>query len=108
MNIEKHISELLFEHDCVIVPDFGGFVCNYSSAGINPAKHQFRPPYKKISFNRNLRNNDGLLANQIVRAEQVSYSDSNRLISEYVVGLKKDLDSNKRLDLSNIGTFYIG
>ncbi|MGZ6416715.1 MAG: HU domain-containing protein, partial [Bacteroidia bacterium] len=24
--VDKHISELLYEHDCVIVPDFGGFV----------------------------------------------------------------------------------
>lgn len=108
MNIGQHISELLFEHDCVIVPDFGGFVCNYSPAGINPAKHQFRPPFKKISFNRNLRNNDGLLANQIVQAEGISYSNSNILIAEYVENLKKDLNSNKRFELSNIGTFHIG
>jgi hypothetical protein len=108
MSIEKYISELLFEHDCVIVPEFGGFVCNYSSAGINPSKHQFHPPFKKISFNRNLKNNDGLLANQIVQAKGISYADSNSLISEYVDSLKADLSLHKRFELNNIGTFYIG
>ena len=44
MKIEEHISELLFEHDCVIVPDFGGFVCNYAPARIDPVKHLFEPP----------------------------------------------------------------
>lgn len=108
MNIEKHISELLFEHDCVIVSEFGGFVCNYSSAGIHPSKHQFHPPFKKISFNRNLKNNDGLLANHLSVSEKISYSDSNRLISEYVQNMTKDLNSNKCFELINIGTFYIG
>ena len=108
MNLEKHISELLFEHDCVIVPGFGGFVCNYSSANIHSAKHQFHPPFKKISFNRNLKNNDGLLANQVVQTEGISYSASNQFISEYVAKLSAQLSSDKRFDLKNIGTFYIG
>jgi hypothetical protein len=108
MNLEKHISELLFEHDCVIIPDFGGFVCNYSSATIHSGKHQFYPPFKKISFNRNLKNNDGLLANQIAQAEKISYSDSNRNISEYVNKLNQELKTEKRFDLKNIGTFYLG
>ncbi|TAL58611.1 MAG: SPOR domain-containing protein [Bacteroidetes bacterium] len=108
MHVEKHIGELLFEHDCVIVPDFGGFVCNYSSSGINSSKHQFKPPFKKISFNRNLKNNDGLLANQISRSEGISYTDSNCLIAEYVEGLRKDLNYTKHFNFSNIGTFYIG
>ncbi|MEK6616670.1 MAG: SPOR domain-containing protein [Bacteroidota bacterium] len=108
MNIEKHISELLFEHDCVIVPDFGGFVCNYSSANIHSAKHQFHPPSKKISFNCNLKNNDGLLANKVSQVEKISYSDSNRLILDYVEKLNKELTASKRFDFKNIGTFYLG
>ncbi|MBI4931031.1 MAG: HU-CCDC81 and SPOR domain-containing protein [Bacteroidetes bacterium] len=107
MPIEKYISELLFEHDCVIIPDFGGFVCNYSSANIHSSKHRFSPPFKKISFNRNLKNNDGLLANQAAQAENISYSDSNRAISEYVEKMNNELSVNKRFDLQRIGTFYL-
>lgn len=108
MNIEKHISELLFEHDCVIVPGFGGFVCNYSPAYIHEGKNQFHPPFKKISFNRNLKNNDGLLANQISQEEKISYSEANDFISAYVETLNKELNSGKRFDVKNIGTFYSG
>jgi CCDC81-like prokaryotic HU domain 1/CCDC81-like prokaryotic HU domain 2/SPOR domain len=108
MNIEKNISELLFEHDCVIIPDFGGFVCSYSSASVHKSKHQFHPPFKKISFNRNLKNNDGLLANQVAQARQISYSDSIHLISEYVDDLKKTLTDNKRFVFSHIGIIYLG
>lgn len=108
MSIEKHISELLFEHDCVIIPGFGGFVCNYSSAGIDPSRHRFNPPFKKISFNRNLKNNDGLLANHISVSAGMSYSDANRKIEEYVEKIGQTLNSTKRADLANIGTFYTG
>ena len=30
--ISKYISELLFLHDCVIIPQFGGFIGNNKSA----------------------------------------------------------------------------
>jgi len=108
MQIEKYISELLFEHDCVIVPGLGGFVCNYSPARIHEGKNRFHPPFKKISFNRNLKNNDGLLAHQISQSEQITYSEANRLISECISELSKELSSSKRFDLQNIGTFFLG
>jgi len=108
MQIEKHIGELLFEHDCVIIPDFGGFVCNYSPAGIHGGKNKFHPPFKKISFNRNLKNNDGLLANQISLAESVSFSEANRLMAECTGRWKSELSAGRRVDLKNIGAFYPG
>ena len=107
MEISRHISALLFEHDCVIIPDFGGFVCNYSPAFIQEGKSQFHPPFKKISFNRNLKNNDGLLANQISQAEKIPYSEATRLISESAAYLNKELSSSERLELKHIGTFYL-
>lgn len=108
MSVAKQISELLFEHDCVIVPDFGGFVCNYSPAGIHPSRHQFKPPFKRISFNLNLKNNDGLLANQVSQSHGISYPEANRLISEFVERLNKELHADKRFELNSIGTFYTG
>ena len=34
-SVEYYISELLFLHDCIIIPEFGGFVCNKKSAQLN-------------------------------------------------------------------------
>ena len=62
MKFDTYIAELLEEHDCVIVPDFGGFVANYAPANVNSINHRFDPPYRKISFNKLLVHNDGLLA----------------------------------------------
>ena len=37
---DPYINELLFDHDCVIVTDLGGFIANYRPASINPALHR--------------------------------------------------------------------
>ena len=52
MKMETYISELLYRHDCVILPGLGGFITNYRSAQIHPVSHTLRPPSKSISFAR--------------------------------------------------------
>ena len=51
--ISKYISELLFLHDCVIIPEFGGFVGNNKSAVLNEITRTISPPSKEILFNPN-------------------------------------------------------
>src|ERR1700722_6754313 len=107
MKIAEHISELLFEHDCVIVPDFGGFVCNYAPANIDPVKHLFEPPGKRILFNKGLTRNDGLLAHHISGKMKLPYSEALDTISKEVTRYKQDLAKDKRLTLDNIGLIYM-
>ncbi len=82
MDISLHISSLLFEHECVVVPGLGGFVSNYSPARIHPVQHLFQPPSKTILFNPELKNNDGLLAKFIAENEKTSFYDALAIINE--------------------------
>ena len=82
MNISLNIKELLYFHDCVILPGFGGFIANNVNAKIS-ASNIFSPPAKAIAFNRNLNNDDGLLADHIVRKEKLSYSDTRKIINDF-------------------------
>ena len=70
INISKHIVELLYLNDCVIIPEFGGFITNYKSSIVNNVNN-FIPPSKQITFNKNLKDNDGLLINSIKNKEQL-------------------------------------
>lgn len=106
MKIEEYISDLLFEHDCVIVPDFGGFVCNYASAAIDPVKHLFEPPAKRILFNKGLTRNDGLLAHHISAKLKLPYTEALKYIAGEVKRFKEDIEKDKRLMLDNIGLLY--
>ena len=64
-SVSYYISELLFLHDCVIIPDFGGFIGKKRSAILNTTTGTLNPPSKQIVFNKNLNANDGLLISYI-------------------------------------------
>lgn len=105
MDITAFIRELLFSHDCVIVPGFGGFVGNYSPARIDKNTATFYPPVKQISFNRNLNHNDGLLIGRISGTSGLNYGDARNIVDEFVSGIKKKLERGERITFDNIGSF---
>ena len=84
MSITTYISDLLYRYDCVIVPDFGGFVTNTISAKVNHFSHTFYPPTKQITFNAHLKNNDGLLANYIASSQKISFEEASVKIAALV------------------------
>ena len=103
MNFENHISELLYRHQCVVVPGFGAFLTEETSAKIDQNNNVFYAPKKLISFNANLRNNDGLLANRIVTAEKISYENAVSFINIEVKKWFETLESENIIPLKNIG-----
>jgi nucleoid DNA-binding protein len=105
--VDKYIGELLYEHDCVIVPSFGGFVANYTSAKVNAAKHSFSPPSKSLVFNKNLKTNDGLLANHIAISEKSNYPQALKYIHEFVDVTQAELKKGKKVTFDNIGVFSL-
>lgn len=107
MKVEVYISELLYNYDCVIVPGLGGFVSNYTPAKIHPVLHTFVPPSKDILFNRNLKHNDGLLANHICIKENIDFKNATALIDEFISETTLLLNKNKKVVFSKIGTFYL-
>ncbi len=106
VKVAQHISQLLYCHDCVIVPTFGGFVTNYQSAQLNAEKGIALPPSKTLSFNRFLLHNDGLLINEISKQEGISYNESSHIVKEYASECQITLDNKGRLELDKIGVLY--
>jgi nucleoid DNA-binding protein len=106
MNLEQAIGELLFHHDCVIIPGFGGFVTNYRPAQVHPTQHTFTAPSKSIVFNRSLKNNDGLLANHLVQVNHLNYLQACQQISEYTATCVTTLHSGKKIVIDGIGTLF--
>lgn len=105
LDITAFIRELLFGHDCVIVPGFGGFIGNYTPARIDKATSTFYPPVKLISFNRNLNHNDGLLVGRISESAKINYGDARNLVEEFVEDIRKKLSRGEKIVFENIGSF---
>ncbi len=105
--VDKYIGDLLYEHDCVIVPQFGGFVANYAAAKFNSNKNTFSPPSKNILFNSNLKTNDGLLANHIAISEKTDYPQALKYIHEFVDATTRELKKGEKILFNNVGEFRL-
>ena len=106
--IEYYISNLLYIHDCVIIPGFGGFVGNKKSAYIHPVSGIIYPPSKALLFNKNLTQNDGLLATHIAKEEELDLLEITNLIEGFVQKIQKELKNRSAFKLQKVGTFTRG
>lgn len=104
MNLANYISDLLYRYECVIIPQFGGFVTNERSAVIDKERERIHPPYKQITFNNHLKNNDGLLANYISSVDKISYDCALNYIKFEVESWMEKL-REEDLELPGLGTF---
>jgi nucleoid DNA-binding protein len=105
VDITAFIRELLFGHDCVIIPGFGGFIGNYTPARIDKKTGTFYPPVKLISFNRNLNHNDGLLVGRISGSAGINYGDARNLVEEFVSDTRRKLEKGEKVVFDHIGNF---
>ena len=103
--VQNHIKELLFEQDCVVIPEFGGFVTNFDCAKINSINRFIAPPQKWLAFNALLKNDDGLLSNYIAKEDNISISQANLKVRNFVDDIKKYLRVNKTYSIDGLGTF---
>ncbi len=103
MMIEKHISALLYRYQCVTVPGFGAFLTEIRTAQLDTAANTFYPPKKLISFNANLKNNDGLLANHIALQEKITYSQAVANIEQLVNSWLLKLGQREVLAIKDLG-----
>ena len=107
-SVAHYISELLFLHDCVIVPEFGGFVGNRQSAKLNKTTGALTPPSKQVLFNTNLKTNDGLLISHIANQEGVAQDIAKQNVTIFSDESNGKLNTSKVLRIEKIGLFTVG
>lgn len=107
IRVEQIAKELLLEEDCVVIPEFGGFVTNYRPSFIEPSKNILIPPSKDLSFNSKLSKNDGLLAKSISEKLGISYKDALESIQVRVDFWRSELESKHYLEFEDLGSFIL-
>ena len=101
MKIKGYINELLYQYECVTVPEFGSFLTRKIPAKIN-FKGDFSPPKKEISFNSLLKTNDGILAKHIAQKTNSSYESVIKIIN------KKTIKWIEKLEMESLNFPGIG
>ena len=107
IELQRHIEILLLENECVIVPDFGGFMTHRVAARYDSEDHQLLPPYRTLGFNPQLNMNDSILVQSYVEAYDISYPEALRRIEAEVSELKQQLSEQGEYEMENLGTLTI-
>ena len=107
MKLGTYISELLFNHDCVVVANFGGFVCQEFNAHINEATQMFVPPSKKVSFQGALTDSNLLLERYISKKQGISFTAAQEIIATEVETWRTELKEGNHIKLEDVGRIYI-
>ena len=102
VELKQYIQELLYQHECVTVPNFGAFLTRSVPVLIEQNSGVFNPPRKEISFNRLLTSNDGILAHYMAQKQGISYEHALRKIEKEVIVWKQRLNT-QHLSFAGIG-----
>jgi len=105
--ITRHIADLLYHHECVIVPGLGGFIKANIPARIIHSTHEFYPPSGTVAFNAGLSVNDGLLANHIASVENTSYREALYEIKQWADTCNESVKKGNKVALEGIGELFI-
>ena len=104
-SVHDYLKKLLYQYDCVVVPELGAFLTHYQPAAFTEATGLYLPPRKRVAFNEALRFDDGILANYVMLHEPVTREGAQRHISQFVGELRDQVKTAGRFELDDIGTF---
>jgi len=106
IDVKKHIGQILYERDSLIIPNLGGFVSTYKPAVIDHVQGMIQPPSKKLGFNKNLIINDGILINCIQEALDVPLAEAQKAINDFVSRTVEMLDNREIILFPGVGRLY--
>lgn len=106
--LAKHIEILLLDNDCVIVPDFGGFMAHHVESVYDEREQLFLPPTRTLGFNPQLKINDSLLVQSYVESLDVSYPEALQCVESDVCEMTQSLINEGFYELNGIGTLTMG
>lgn len=102
--IYKHTETLLQTENCVVWPGLGAFVAERSAAKITD-DGKATAPYRFVSFNKKLKQSDGMLFNAMALGTGCTYKVAEADFKEFVQYFGTTLKNQKHLIAGNLGAF---
>ena len=100
------IEHLLYTHDCVIIPHFGGFVLNTQDFKLDD-EQVIHPKSKWVAFNERLQSDDGLLATSWAKENGISQKQAFAAVHQFGQTLSAQIKADKQFQFGNIGVFQV-
>ena len=101
--IIKCLSELLLDHECVIVPEFGAFITKEMPAMLDYVTGRLTPPSKEVAFNGQLVTDDGLFVGYLAEQMDISSTEAAGVVHEFAMRSLAVLEVSGALRLEGMG-----
>lgn len=101
--VGDYLKKLLYQYDCLVVPELGAFLTHYRPASFTEATGQYLPPRKQLAFNEALRLDDGILTNYLMLHESITRDAALRRISQFVAEIRQQIRTAGSFTLEGIG-----
>ncbi len=101
------LEHLLYEHECVIIPNFGGFVVNAQGFSFNEKEGKIHPKKKFVAFNEKLKTDDRFLSTEWAKKKSIPQKEAAVEIANISKELKSLLISEGVLSIGVLGSFTL-
>lgn len=101
------IKEQLFCNDYLVIPGFGGFVLKSSPAHLVASGGMLMPAAKTVSFNAQLKLNDGVLVLWLQAKLNCTNTEALQHLNDFAGFCTSILNTKRRLNIQDIGFFYL-
>lgn len=101
------LEHLLYEHECVIIPQFGGFVVNGQDFQFNAKEGKIYPKRKCVAFNEKLKTDDRFLTTEWAKKQSISQKEASIEITAISKELKSQISTQGYLTIGELGAFTL-
>ncbi|UAJ14808.1 HU domain-containing protein [Aquirufa lenticrescens] len=101
------LEHLLYEHECVIIPQFGGFVVNAQDFQFNAKEGKIYPKRKCVAFNEKLKTDDRFLTTEWAKKLSISQKEASIEITAISKELKSQISNQGYLTIGELGAFTL-
>jgi hypothetical protein len=105
--IIKGLKQQLFLNEYLVLPDFGGFVLKKTFAHFSTGGALLLPPAKTVSFNSQLKQNDGVMALWLQSKLSCEPQTALNHLKNFAEYCQSILNNRGRLSFDGIGFFYL-
>lgn len=101
------LEHLLYDHECVIIPQFGGFVVNAQDFQFNAKEGKIYPKRKCVAFNEKLKTDDRFLTTEWAKKQSISQKEASIEITAISKELKSQISTQGYLTIGELGAFTL-
>lgn len=101
--IIKCLSELLFDNECVIVPELGAFITKETPAALDYVTGRLTPPSKEVAFNGQIVTDDGMFIGYVAERMGITTTKAAYMVHDFAMRSLAVLESSGALRLNGMG-----